>query len=248
MPPTAPRTPAPLPLAASRLLLGPLLLAQGWRVRRVALRLPEPPGPRDGEVPGDGPAIGLLVVGDSSAAGVGAAHQSQALALPLARALAAHSGRAVRWQLVARSGIDTAGALALLDTVALAPADVLVTVLGVNDVTGQVPPARFRLDSERLIARAAERAGVRHVLLNGVPPMHRMPLVPQPLRWYLGACARRLDAELHDVVAAAPGRRHVAAAHAMQPAQMAADGFHPGPAQYALWAQALAGEVARLLG
>ena len=59
------------------LLLGPLLLYQGFRVRRNILLLPEPPGERTGTA-GDGPPLRLLVTGDSAAAGVGAAHQQSA--------------------------------------------------------------------------------------------------------------------------------------------------------------------------
>src|SRR5689334_20066239 len=58
--------------------LVPLLALQGRRVRRVTPRLPEPPGPRAG-LAGDGPPLRLLILGDSSAAGVGAPSQDEAL-------------------------------------------------------------------------------------------------------------------------------------------------------------------------
>ncbi|RMD81354.1 MAG: SGNH/GDSL hydrolase family protein, partial [Candidatus Dadabacteria bacterium] len=63
------------PLAT--ITLGPLLLWQGWRVRLNVPRLPEAPGPRQGRA-GKGPLLRLLIVGDSAAAGVGAAHQDEA--------------------------------------------------------------------------------------------------------------------------------------------------------------------------
>ena len=78
-------------LILGKLLLGPLLLAQARRLRKTALRLPEAAGPRSGvEFPALRAALvaeplRLLVVGDSSAAGVGVDHQEQALAQPLAR-------------------------------------------------------------------------------------------------------------------------------------------------------------------
>jgi hypothetical protein len=50
--------------------LAPVLLLQGLRVRLVTPRLPEPPGPRAGSA-GQGPALRLLIAGDSAAAGVG---------------------------------------------------------------------------------------------------------------------------------------------------------------------------------
>lgn len=67
-------------------LLGPLLWLQARHVRRVTLRMPEPPGLRAGTA-GGGPLIRLLVAGDSGAAGVGAPTQDQALCGQLVRRL-----------------------------------------------------------------------------------------------------------------------------------------------------------------
>jgi hypothetical protein len=58
-------------------LLAPVLAAQGMYVRRVTPSLSEPEGVRSG-VFGAGPKIKLLIVGDSAAAGLGAATQHQA--------------------------------------------------------------------------------------------------------------------------------------------------------------------------
>ncbi|MGR3528415.1 MAG: SGNH/GDSL hydrolase family protein, partial [Sulfitobacter sp.] len=69
-----------------RVLMLPILLAQGFRVRARALRLSEADGPRFGQV-GDGPPLSILILGDSSAAGVGVGQQSQALSGQLIRLL-----------------------------------------------------------------------------------------------------------------------------------------------------------------
>jgi len=82
----------------SRIVLGPLLLAQGLYVRRFTPRLPEPQGPRAGSC-GQGPSLRLLVVGDSAAAGVGVSHQDDALAGQLATCLARDFS--LSWQLLA---------------------------------------------------------------------------------------------------------------------------------------------------
>ena len=61
-----------------RTLLAPVLLVQGRRMFARMPKLPLPtdlePGPR-----GDGPPLSLLVVGDSSAAGIGVGRQEDAL-------------------------------------------------------------------------------------------------------------------------------------------------------------------------
>jgi len=54
----------------ARYILSPLLFCQAYRVRAAALRLPDATGPREG-AHGRGPTIRHLIVGDSSAAGVG---------------------------------------------------------------------------------------------------------------------------------------------------------------------------------
>ena len=56
-------------LAMTTLALAPLLVVQGWYVKRITPRLPEAEGARQG-VTGQGQRLRLLVVGDSAAAGV----------------------------------------------------------------------------------------------------------------------------------------------------------------------------------
>ena len=62
----------------STVALAPLLFWQGRRVRAEVPRLPEPEGERSG-IAGTGAVLRVLVVGDSAAAGVGAATQAEAL-------------------------------------------------------------------------------------------------------------------------------------------------------------------------
>lgn len=104
-------------LTLYKIALGPVLIAQARWLRATALRLPEAAGPRrgvEGECSKSVPPLRILIVGDSSAAGVGVQEQSHALAQPLARLLSAVTGRRVAWQLIAKSGVNTREALDLL--------------------------------------------------------------------------------------------------------------------------------------
>lgn len=234
-------------LLAARVCLGPLLLLQGRRVRRDTPRLPEAEGPRAGvEGAGPAPPLRILVVGDSSGAGVGVARQEAALAQPMARALAQRLGRPVKWQLVAKSGVCTEEAIELLRASPVAPADVLATALGVNDVTGQ-RAGRFIADTAELWRVASRHAGVRFGVFTGLPPMHEFPAVPQPLRWYLGRYARGLDASLEGWVAPQAHLRFCSLQWAAGKDSIATDGFHPGPAGYARWSGVMAAKAAELL-
>lgn len=231
---------------ALKLALAPLLVAQAVATRRRAPRLPEAEGAREGRV-GEGERLSLLIVGDSSAAGVGVATQAEALAGHLTRTLAAEAQRRVHWQLVAQSGITTAQALALVRTARPMPAQIAVAVLGVNDVIDQVSPARAVQQRAALADWLRAAAGVRHVVFAPLPPVHRFPLLPQPLRRVLGNDALAHDAALARWAATREDVSHVPIALALGPEHMADDGFHPGEPVYRATGEALARFIAREL-
>lgn len=227
---------------ALKIALAPLLLAQGLRVRARALKLPEAAGPRRGDC-GDGAPLRLLIVGDSSAAGVGAATQAEALAGQLAAGLAAT--HRLHWRLVAHTGATTADTIARLAAEDAERFDLAVTALGVNDVTRAVPLARWLEGQARLRALLASRFGVRHVVCSGLPPMGAFPALPQPLRAILGQTARRFDTALARALAPDPKATHVTFKMALTPDLMAEDGFHPSPAGYATWTRELVPAIAQ---
>lgn len=229
----------------AKLVLSPLLVAQALATRRRLPRLPEAEGPREGIV-GTGPCVlRLLIGGDSSAAGVGVATQDQALAGHTARELARRVDAAVAWRLVARSGLTTAQCADLLaDAAEPWRADVAVFALGVNDVIEQVPARRAVAARQRLLNLLRERAGVRHVVFMPLPPVHRFPGLPQPLRWVMGADARRHDRALARWAARRDDASHVPIDLPLDPKVMASDGFHPGEPVYRVCALALAEHIA----
>lgn len=227
--------------ALATLVLAPILVVQGRQVRRTVPELPEPAGARDGES-GSGPRLRLLIVGDSAAAGVGARTQDEALAGRLAVALAPTFR--VQWKLLAFSGATTTDMLARLRQTPADTYDVAITSLGVNDVTARRSLADWRRQQGELVELLAGRFGARHVLLSGLPPMHRFPALPQPLRWYVGSRARDFDRVLAEVAASRPGCEFLTLGHEMMDVSaMASDGFHPGPPVYALWAHEAARRI-----
>lgn len=235
---------------ALKLVLGPMLVAQALRTRRNAPRLPEAAGPRQGRV-GHADAAGaqalrVLIAGDSSAAGVGVARQDQALAGHLSRALHRHTARPVRWALIARSGLTTQQVFALLRLHAPEAADVAVVLSGVNDVIELVPARRAVRQRATLADWLLGEGRAGHVVFAPLPPVHRFPLLPEPLRRVLGADARRHD----DAMARwAAGRRdvtHIGIPLELGPEHMADDGFHPGEPVYRHCGEALAAHIATL--
>lgn len=229
-----------------KLALGPLLLLQGRRVRKTALRLPEAAGPRAGAAyrPEGAFPLRVLFVGDSSVAGVGVEHQDHALAAQACALLSENLGTTVEWQIVAKSGVNTREALDLVAASELRPADLLVISLGTNDVTTQRSLVQFLGDYQALVDALTAKVGARAVIVTGIPPLHRSPALPQPLRWYIGRYARKLDAGLRHWALSDQARSFVSLQWAGVVAQLARDGFHPGEAQYSYWAGLVAEHAA----
>jgi lysophospholipase L1-like esterase len=229
---------------ATKLVLSPVLIAQGLYLRQTMPVLPEAEGDRSGvcsHVRHTKGSIRLIVVGDSSGAGVGVKHQHQALAQPLAEALSHGLHRAVQWQLVAQSGWSTRAATQALLHLDPAPrADIAVTVLGVNDVLEQVPTHRAIEDRKALVQCLMARCGVQHVAMFALPPMHEFPGLPQPLRTVFGADAKRINRAQLDWAESTPHVSHCETGVHLEHSNMSSDGFHPGLPVYRACVMAMA--------
>ena len=228
---------------AAKAVLGPLLYAQAFRLRRSVIELPEAAGGRAGSAGAGATRLRLLIAGDSAAAGVGAATQDEALAGQLARALAEQGGFAVRWQLVARTGARSEDVLRMLMDEALRRADIGVVLAGVNDIAKSVPLRQALRKRGEIAAVMRQRAGVRQVVFSALPEMEKFPALPQPLAWYAGRHARHYNAVQARWAAGLEGVSHAPMDGVMDPSLMAGDGFHPGPGLYAKVAQRLAAHI-----
>ena len=232
-------------LAAAPLI--PILWLQGRHVRRHTPRLPEAAGPAIGTIPGTGTPLRLLVLGESTVAGVGAPDHEHALTGQIAAALAARTGRAVHWQAVGKSGATARVAWAeLVLAVPVAPVDVIVLALGVNDVLRFNGPGRWTRDVTQLIAHLRRRVGAAPVVLAAVPPLGRCPAFPQPLRSVLGLRAAALDRAAQRCVLTLVGVAHSPARLDMA-GMLGTDRFHPSIQGYRRWGTLLAESALPLL-
>ena len=220
----------------ARVPLLPVLLAQAVAVHRNALSLPEPPGARAGTA-GKGTPLRLLIVGDSSAAGVGAPTQDAALSGQLVRALAGHFR--VSWRLVATTGDTTRAVLTRIPLLEPDPYNIAILALGVNDVTRAVPTRQWIARQRALHQLLRDRFSITRIYASGLPPMGMFPLLPQPLRWILGSQANRLDDALAEIAAQDKSVCHIPFDFPHEAKFMARDGYHPSPVGYAHWADVL---------
>ena len=225
---------------AAAVLLSPLLLYQARSVQKRALQLPEALGPRKGRI-GRGPPLRLLIVGDSSAAGVGVTDQADAVAGQISKALS--DDFCLEWQLIASTGATTPSTLERLQHETLPPADIALIILGVNDVTRGGPMKGWLRNHANLRDMLRARCGVRHLYVSQIPPLGAFPLLPNPLRWLLGRRAIRFDAALAAALKAHADCTYLSFPTTLDPSDMAIDGFHPGPVIYANWSKEMARQI-----
>ena len=98
----------------------------------------------------------------------------------------------------------------------------------------------LELANGRALHAALRAKGVRQILMTPVPPMHLFPALPAPLNWVLGQEAKRYNHALTALAQNTPDLHLLDFTLPMDPSLMAADGFHPAPALYRLWADTAA--------
>ena len=192
--------------------------------------------------------VEMVMLGDSTVAGLGAPTAEESLAVLTAQRVADELGRPVAVRGLGVSGARTADVLR--DQIPdVENADVVVVVIGSNDVTHATAPWRFDDQTRAMLSEATSRTGAP-VVLGGIPLFGSATALAQPLRGVVDLNARllrRIQATVAGEVAdvtfvniarlASPRFRGV-------PEAMSEDGFHPGPVGYGFWADAIAPAVA----
>jgi lysophospholipase L1-like esterase len=214
----------------------PVLIFHGREVRARTVRMVPPPGPLTGRIGGKGETLRLLVMGDSSAAGVGANHTSECLAPLLAANLSAATGQPVEWRM---AGSNSAVATDLRDhVVPHLPHEHWTHILfavGTNDAKNFVTLRGFKKGFGGLIyALKAKFPGAR-IVWSPIINMEKMPTLTPFLAQMLNIRARAINAEGAELCS----ERYIIAADPLPisiPDGFAADGFHANGKAYKVWA------------
>lgn len=216
--------------------------AQGLWLRRQIPRLSAPRGRPSGTVGRGDEQLRLLVVGESSAIGVGVRSYEETLAAHVAAIYSTRAGCVVHWSAVGQSGVTIGGLLALLvrQPPEALKADVVVMAIGVNDVLRFCSPWRWRRSLRALIDLLQVSTGCQFMLLSPIPPLWKFALLPVPLRYVLGAQALLLDFCSQLVVARDSRIRHLRIPLLDQTSMLCEDRFHPSSCGYREWARYIA--------
>lgn len=196
------------------------------------------------------PVIQLALLGDSTAAGVGASTSDATVAGGLGRLLVEPPGRRVELVSVAVSGADSTD-LSAQTTRLLAhhkEMDVAIVLVGANDVTHLTALDDVQRTTETTVRRL--RAAGLAVVVGTCPDMGTSTAIPQPLREISAWRGRAVGAAQRAAVADAGGvavdlEELTGPAFRADQALLASDRYHPSDRGYRLWVEALAPAVIR---
>lgn len=218
------------------ILLAPVVLTQAAALKRATPLIDPPPEPWSGTAGSGEPTRRILALGDSTAIGTGTADAAQSLAARVAARLAERDGSTVSWRAIGHNG-DTAAEVRrdFLTAARADPADDVIVLVGWNDAMRLVAPDAFARELEALLLDA----GFRPVLV--LPPrFERYTVMPQPLRFALGASATGIRAAAERVAL----RIGIPSLEGFDGSSVApADGFHPDAAAYDRLAASVVGRL-----
>ncbi len=199
---------------------------------------------------GGGDPLRLVMLGDSTVAGVGSPALADSLPVQVARRVADAVDRPVDVRGLGVSGARTATVRSeQLPRMADEDTDVVVIVVGSNDVTHLTSPSAMAEQTRALLRAAREQAPGAAVVLGGIPLFGSADALAQPLRWFVDRYADVLRPRQRAAATDVEGVTFVNIAteasprFAGVPEAMSPDGFHPAPVGYGFWADALAAGV-----
>ncbi|HYR29224.1 MAG TPA: SGNH/GDSL hydrolase family protein [Thermoanaerobaculia bacterium] len=185
-----------------------------------------------------GPPLTYLVLGDSTAAGVGGDYE-QGIAVATARALGERNTVAMTNLAVSGARMRDVRRLQLPAAQALRP-DVVLLSAGANDVTHLTRVASMRNDL-RAIVKALRAANPDvAIVITGSPDMGTPPRVPRLLRGLASCRTKRVNAMFREEAASlglvfAPIAEETGPLFRRDRSLFAADRFHPNESGYATW-------------
>ena len=195
----------------------------------------------------DGRPVELLALGDSGMAGVGVDTVAETLPVQIADRVAAVTGRPVHVVSRAESGALTREVVQQVAGQGSAP-DVVVLMVGTNDVTHLTPIWRLEKDTESLLERLGDLGAP--VVMSSLPEfraMRAVPPFPRALAEGRAAQVRIVQRGATRAVGAVgfvDVRRLVGSEFVEDDAKVSSDRFHPSAIGYARIADVMAPAVA----
>lgn len=215
----------------------PFLYLQGQFTRWKVGKLPDAQGDTSGEVIGNNEVANLLVIGESTVAGVGAENHNEALTGQFAKHLSRKTGKTVRWHALGVSGITIHRTIReLVPKIPDAKFDSILIGLGGNDVFGLSSPKKWRQGLSELIGIFREKYPNAIIYVANVPMVRDFIALPNPTRFVLSRVAKMQHFNSLDLISNFENVHYYLPQSKFAPEHFS-DGIHPSAHGYDKWAE-----------
>jgi lysophospholipase L1-like esterase len=205
----------------------PLLVYQAKQVRKSSPKLPSQSSLL---ILGQGENH-VLLIGESTVAGVGASAPAHTLAGNFYRLL----GKSYQIETIGKKGLRVKDALSLYHqhrkTEATKSKGVIL-FLGANDCFLLTNPIAFKKEVETLIHQIQMTTSAQWIYLAAIPPVHLFPAFSKRMQSFLQVQRNYLQAELEQIAACNPKVIYQEIPMDLQPEFFSADGVHPSDLGY----------------
>lgn len=180
----------------------PILYFQGNTIRKTVPKLQEATG-TEGEAKSEGSSTltRLLVLGESTVAGVGVKTHEEGFAGIFAKELSLRTKKTVHWKVYARSGYTAKKVrFKIVPKIAEYKFDLIVIGLGGNDAFTLNSPKKWSLQIQLLIDELRMRFGEVPIYFTNMPPIKEFPAFTKTMKFVVGNLVELLGEELECVV------------------------------------------------
>lgn len=187
-------------LAAIPLL--PIMIMQGKRIKATIPQLPEASGPQGLVRSKDAnEQLKLLVVGESTIAGVGVRTHEEGFSGTLANELSQLFSKHIEWQVYAKSGYTARKVREkLIPEIEITNPDLIVIGLGGNDSFTLNTPWGWKKEVTLLIKEMRKKFPDAEIMFISMPPIKEFAAFTSVIKWVVGNLAEILGETLQSVV------------------------------------------------
>ncbi|MEO7673066.1 MAG: SGNH/GDSL hydrolase family protein [Pyrinomonadaceae bacterium] len=226
--------------AAAILPISPFLYLQGQYTRRKVGLLPDAAGGKTGIAGQGAVTANLLVIGESTIAGLGARTHEFALTGQFAQRLSQRVGKKIDWTVIGKNGVTARRTIdELVPQIPNEIYDYVLIGLGGNDVMKLSSPRKWRRDMTELLGILRKRNPDAAFFLSNCPMIKYSPAMPHPIRFILWELSKLHDANIKDLTTHMENVFYYPQPVDVHLEGFFADGIHPSEQGYSDWAEAM---------
>jgi len=230
----------------------PGLYWDGNKLRQSIKRLPEANNP-DGLINHSGDKlIKVVILGESTMAGVGVSSHKYGFAGHLSCTLSTLTSASVRYSVIANTGYTADMVNKKLVHKVPADADLIIIGLGGNDAFTLNRPSKWAQSIHDLLNKMRQRLGPEiPIFFTNMPPIRDFPAFTNRMQYVLGNWVEHLGIVLHDLIQDYPNSYYDHELLKLEDlvdeieqnnnkSDLFSDGIHPSELTYRLWANRFA--------